>query len=64
MTLCDKIRDVDLVDLGVLLDDREDGKALVKLVGKEEALRIREEKNKVKIYIKTISAKKKRKLKN
>ncbi|TPX66703.1 cysteine---tRNA ligase [Spizellomyces sp. 'palustris'] len=44
LRLCDKLRDEDMVELGVVLDDREDGKALVKLVDKETLIRQREEK--------------------
>ncbi|KAH9858884.1 tRNA synthetases class I (C) catalytic domain-containing protein [Lenzites betulinus] len=44
LTLSDKLRDVDLVPLGVALDDQEDGKALVKLVSPEELVKAREEK--------------------
>ncbi|KAH9985349.1 tRNA synthetases class I (C) catalytic domain-containing protein [Russula vinacea] len=44
LTLCDKLRDSDLVPLGVALDDQEDGKALVKLVDPAELIRTREEK--------------------
>ncbi|KAL7752133.1 cysteinyl-tRNA synthetase [Sorochytrium milnesiophthora] len=44
LSLSDRVRDVDLVDLGVSLDDRDDGKALVKLVDKELLLQQREEK--------------------
>ncbi|KAJ7680882.1 tRNA synthetases class I (C) catalytic domain-containing protein [Mycena polygramma] len=44
LTLCDRLRDVDLVPLGVALDDQEDGKALVKLVPPAELIRAREEK--------------------
>lgn len=44
LALSDKLRDDDLAELGVLLDDQEDGKALVKLVDREELLRSREEK--------------------
>ncbi|CAG8433398.1 8116_t:CDS:10 [Ambispora gerdemannii] len=44
LTLSDKLRDIDLVELGVSLDDREDGKALVKLVDKEELIKAREAK--------------------
>ncbi|KAI9203862.1 tRNA synthetases class I (C) catalytic domain-containing protein [Polychytrium aggregatum] len=45
LALCDKLRDIDLVELGVALDDREDGKgALVKLVDKELLLKQRQEK--------------------
>nr|CAG8571770.1 15961_t:CDS:10 [Entrophospora candida] len=35
LALSDKLRDNDLAELGVLLDDQEDGKALVKLVDPE-----------------------------
>ena len=44
LTLSDKLRDVDLVELGVSLDDQDDGKALVKLVDKSELIKAREEK--------------------
>jgi len=44
LALCDKLRDSDLVPLGVALDDQEDGKALVKLVDPTELIRAREEK--------------------
>ncbi|KAL7281481.1 hypothetical protein ACG7TL_004796 [Trametes sanguinea] len=44
LALSDKLRDVDLVPLGVALDDQEDGKALVKLVAPEELIKAREEK--------------------
>ncbi|KAI9455482.1 tRNA synthetases class I (C) catalytic domain-containing protein [Lactarius psammicola] len=44
LALCDKLRDSDLVPLGVALDDQEDGKALVKLVDPAELIRAREEK--------------------
>ncbi|KAI0081961.1 cysteinyl-tRNA synthetase [Panus rudis PR-1116 ss-1] len=44
LTLCDKLRDIDLVPLGVALDDVEDGKALVKLVPPAELIKAREEK--------------------
>ncbi|KAI0305388.1 tRNA synthetases class I (C) catalytic domain-containing protein [Multifurca ochricompacta] len=44
LALCDKLRDTDLVPLGVALDDQEDGKALVKLVDPAELIRAREEK--------------------
>ena len=33
---CDQLRDQEMVDLGVALDDQEDGKALVKLVPAEQ----------------------------
>ncbi|KAJ1964889.1 cysteinyl-tRNA synthetase [Dispira parvispora] len=42
LVLCDKLRDVELADLGVLLDDQDDGRALVKLVDPEELKRARE----------------------
>ncbi|KAJ3509023.1 hypothetical protein NLJ89_g5438 [Agrocybe chaxingu] len=42
--LCDKLRDNDLVPLGVALDDQEDGKALVKLVPPAELVKARDEK--------------------
>ncbi|KDQ55793.1 hypothetical protein JAAARDRAFT_37217 [Jaapia argillacea MUCL 33604] len=44
LSLSDKLRDEDLVPLGVALDDQEDGKALVKLVHPSELIRAREEK--------------------
>ena len=45
LTLCDQIRDVDLTNLGVYLDDRPDGQpSLIKFVPKEELLAQREEK--------------------
>ncbi|KAF8160698.1 tRNA synthetases class I (C) catalytic domain-containing protein [Crassisporium funariophilum] len=44
LALCDKLRDADLVPLGVALDDQEDGKALVKLVSPAELIKAREEK--------------------
>lgn len=44
LRLCDQLRDVEMVDLGVSLDDRENGTALVKLVPREELIRIRDEK--------------------
>ncbi|EKM54728.1 uncharacterized protein PHACADRAFT_258757 [Phanerochaete carnosa HHB-10118-sp] len=44
LALCDKLRDVDLVPLGVALDDQEDGKALVKLVPPAELIKARDEK--------------------
>jgi len=45
LALCDKLRDEDLVPLGVALDDQEDGKALVKLVDPTELIRAREDKH-------------------
>jgi len=44
LALCDKLRDSDLVPLGVALDDQEDGKALVKLVSPAQLMKVREEK--------------------
>ncbi|KAH9485083.1 putative cysteine--tRNA ligase [Psilocybe cubensis] len=44
LALCDKLRDNDLVSVGVALDDQEDGKALVKLVHPAELMKAREEK--------------------
>ncbi|KIK09833.1 hypothetical protein K443DRAFT_671150 [Laccaria amethystina LaAM-08-1] len=44
LALSDKLRDVDLVPLGVALDDQEDGKALVKLVSPADLVKAREEK--------------------
>ena len=44
LDLCDQLRDIDLADLGVLLDDREDGKALIKVIGKESIDKLRLEK--------------------
>jgi len=47
LTLCDKLRDSDLVPLGVALDDQEDGKALIKLVSPAELIKAREKKRAV-----------------
>ncbi|EJT98845.1 cysteinyl-tRNA synthetase [Dacryopinax primogenitus] len=44
LTLCDKLRDEDLVPLGVALDDQEGDRALVKLVNPEILMRARDEK--------------------
>ncbi|EIM83017.1 uncharacterized protein STEHIDRAFT_141544 [Stereum hirsutum FP-91666 SS1] len=44
LALCDKLRDADLIPLGVALDDQEDGKALVKLVSPAELIKARDEK--------------------
>ncbi|KAL0956831.1 hypothetical protein HGRIS_002942 [Hohenbuehelia grisea] len=44
LALSDKLRDVDLLPLGVALDDQEDGKALVKLVSPEDLIKAREDK--------------------
>ncbi|KAJ1924187.1 cysteinyl-tRNA synthetase [Tieghemiomyces parasiticus] len=42
LQLCDQLRDVDLAEMGVLLDDQEDGRALVKLVDPAELAKERE----------------------
>ncbi|KAG6920156.1 hypothetical protein DXG01_004922 [Tephrocybe rancida] len=44
LALCDKLRDVDLIPLGVALDDQEDGKALVKLAPPADLIKARDEK--------------------
>ncbi|KAF8835344.1 cysteinyl-tRNA synthetase [Paxillus ammoniavirescens] len=44
LKLCDRLRDEDLVPLGVALDDQEDGKALVKLVPPSDLIKARDEK--------------------
>ncbi|KAG7099644.1 hypothetical protein E1B28_001470 [Marasmius oreades] len=44
LSLCDKLRDNELVPLGVALDDQEDGQALVKLEDPAELIRVRDEK--------------------
>ncbi|KAI8978051.1 cysteinyl-tRNA synthetase [Pilobolus umbonatus] len=44
LKLCDGLRDNQMVDLGVSLDDQEDGIALVKFVPREELIQIREKK--------------------
>ncbi|KAG9309224.1 cysteinyl-tRNA ligase [Chiua virens] len=44
LKLCDRLRDENLVPLGVALDDQEDGKALVKLVRPSELIKARDEK--------------------
>ncbi|KAJ3125327.1 hypothetical protein HK100_010866 [Physocladia obscura] len=44
LQLSDLVRDVELVDLNVALDDREDGTALVKFIDRETIIRQREEK--------------------
>ncbi|KAH9946950.1 cysteinyl-tRNA synthetase [Amylocystis lapponica] len=44
LALSDKLRDVDLVPLGVALDDQEDGKALVKIVSSADLIKARDEK--------------------
>lgn len=47
LKLADKLRDEDLVDLGVALEDQEDGRALVKLVPAEQLQAAREEKERM-----------------
>ncbi|KAJ2826927.1 cysteinyl-tRNA synthetase [Coemansia erecta] len=42
LKLCDKIRDQDLPELGVIIDDHGDGRALVKIADPEEIRRDRE----------------------
>ncbi|KAI5813660.1 tRNA synthetases class I (C) catalytic domain-containing protein [Pyronema omphalodes] len=44
LRLCDKLRDIDLADLGVSLDDRDSANALIKFVPAEELRAAREEK--------------------
>lgn len=44
LALCDQLRDNDMVDLGVALDDQDDGRALVKLVPAEQLRAARDEK--------------------
>ncbi|KAJ3189151.1 hypothetical protein HDU85_002776 [Gaertneriomyces sp. JEL0708] len=44
LQLSDKVRDDELIPLGVMLDDREDGSSLVKFVDPETLLKQREEK--------------------
>ncbi|KAG9117692.1 hypothetical protein FRC07_007353 [Ceratobasidium sp. 392] len=44
LALCDRLRDVDLIPLGVALDDQDDGKALVKLVSPDVLIKARDEK--------------------
>ncbi|CAG8805122.1 24719_t:CDS:10, partial [Cetraspora pellucida] len=44
LALSDKLRDIDLVNLGVSLDDQEDGKALIKFVDKDVLIKAREAK--------------------
>ncbi|KAJ3713838.1 tRNA synthetases class I (C) catalytic domain-containing protein [Lentinula raphanica] len=44
LALCDKLRDEELIPLGVALDDQEDGKALIKLAPSSELLKARDEK--------------------
>ncbi|WFC93795.1 cysteine--tRNA ligase [Malassezia brasiliensis] len=47
LKLADKLRDMDLVDLGVALEDQEDGRALVKLVPAEQLQAQRAEKERL-----------------
>ncbi|RHZ79280.1 hypothetical protein Glove_150g98 [Diversispora epigaea] len=47
LKLSDNLRDVELIEFGVSLDDQEDGKALIKFVNREELIKAREEKLKV-----------------
>lgn len=44
LKMCDSLRDNQMVELGVSLDDQEDGTALVKLVSREELIKQREKK--------------------
>jgi len=44
LALCDTLRDQEMVDLGVALDDQDDGKALVKLIPAEQLRAARDEK--------------------
>lgn len=44
LKLSDRLRDEDLLDVGVVLEDRESGRSLVKLASKMAILSIREEK--------------------
>ncbi|GAA5838709.1 hypothetical protein JCM11251_003269 [Rhodosporidiobolus azoricus] len=44
LALSDRLRDVDLVDLGVALDDQDDGRAMVKLVSPEQLRQARDAK--------------------
>ncbi|PKI84127.1 cysteine--tRNA ligase [Malassezia vespertilionis] len=47
LSLADKLRDVDLTELGVALEDQEDGKAMLKFVPKEQILAQRAEKERM-----------------
>jgi len=47
LALCDKLRDEELIPLGVALDDQEDGKALLKLAPPAELMKARDEKRAV-----------------
>lgn len=44
LALCDRLRDDEMVGLGVALDDQDDGRALVKLVPRDVLVRAREDK--------------------
>ncbi|KAH9820546.1 tRNA synthetases class I (C) catalytic domain-containing protein [Melampsora americana] len=44
--LCDRLRDMDLIGLGVALDDQDDGRALVKILPIKMLQEVREEKQK------------------
>jgi len=44
LALSDNLRDIDLVPLGVALDDQPDGKALVKLMAPSDLIKARDEK--------------------
>lgn len=44
LKMCDSLRDNQMVELGVSLDDQDDGTALVKLVPREELIQAREKK--------------------
>ncbi|KAL1931858.1 hypothetical protein VTP01DRAFT_8914 [Rhizomucor pusillus] len=44
LKICDELRDAQLPELGVILDDQKDGVALVKIVSPEEAMKARDEK--------------------
>ncbi|KAJ2548077.1 cysteinyl-tRNA synthetase [Coemansia sp. RSA 1933] len=43
LSLCDKVRDADLPDLGIIIDDHGDGRALVKFADPEQLQREREQ---------------------
>ncbi|KAJ1799281.1 cysteinyl-tRNA synthetase [Coemansia sp. RSA 2399] len=43
LSLCDKVRDTDLPDLGIIIDDHGDGRALVKFADPEQLQREREQ---------------------
>jgi len=44
LALCDRLRDIELADLGISLDDRDSSRALIKFVPAEELRAAREEK--------------------